>query len=154
MVSKPAASSATLDTTDPVLPTFVADQLGSYTIELIVDDGIADSNPDTVVVTAEADSDGDLVSESQDNCTLVANADQRDTDSDGYGNLCDGDLNNDISTNTLDLHLYKGKHSSAQGDLNYDIDADFNGDGSIDTLDLDIYKGFHRKAPGPSCCGA
>ena len=28
-------------------------------------------------------------------CTLIANADQRDTNGDGYGNLCDADLNND-----------------------------------------------------------
>jgi hypothetical protein len=155
LVSRPAASTAALDTVDPVRPTFVADQLGSYTIELLVDDGIAYSDPDTVVITAELDSDGDLVSESQDNCTQVPNADQRDTNGDGYGNLCDGDLNDDISTNTLDLHLYKGKHDSVQGapNSNYDSHADFNGDGSIDTLDLDIYKGFHRQPPGPSCCG-
>ena len=148
-VSRPAASTATLNTVDPVRPTFVADQLGSYTIELIVDDGIAFSDPDTVVITAEPDSDGDLVSDSQDNCTLVANADQRDTDIDGYGNLCDGDLNNDDSTDTLDLQLYIEMHRTAQGDPNYDPDADFNGDGFINTLDLNIYKGLHRKPPGP-----
>ena len=99
-----------------------------------------------------ADTDGDGVPDSSDNCTSVSNPSQLDTDGDGYGNLCDGDLNNDGSTDTLDLNLYKLAHRSAVGDANYDIDADFNGDGVINTLDLNIYKGLHRLPPGPSCC--
>jgi len=102
---------------------------------------------------SDADSDGDGVLDTDDNCILHDNPDQRDTDGDGYGNWCDGDLNNDGSTNTLDLNLYKLAHRSAAGDANYDVDADFNGDGAINTLDLNIYKGLHRKPPGPSCCG-
>ena len=90
----------------------------------------------------------------EDNCILVTNADQLDTDGDGYGNLCDGDLNNDGNTNTLDLNLYKQAHRTSLGDANYNPDADFNVDGTINTLDLNIYKGLHRKPPGPSCCGS
>ena len=100
------------------------------------------------------DSDGDTLKDFLDNCSTLPNTDQRDTDGDGYGNLCDGDLNNDGSTNTLDLNLYKQAHRTSPGDANYDVDADFNGDGTINTLDLNIYKGLHRKPPGPSCCGA
>jgi len=37
--------------------------------------------------------------------TPVPNTSQLDTDGDGFGNLCDGDLNNDGNTNTLDLNL-------------------------------------------------
>ena len=99
----------------------------------------------------DADSDG--IYDNEDNCILIPNADQRDTDSDGYGNLCDGDLNNDGDTNTLDLNLYKQAHRARLGDANYNADADFNGDDVINTLDLNIYKGLHRKPPGPSCCG-
>jgi len=106
---------------------------------------------DNVVVAADSDLEG--VADDVDNCTLIANADQRDTDGDGYGNMCDGDLNNDGSTNTLDLNLYKQAHRTSLGDANYDADADFNGDGTINTLDLNIYKGLHRQPPGPSCCG-
>jgi hypothetical protein len=98
------------------------------------------------------DSDGDGIPDTDDNCTLHDNPDQRDTDGDGYGNLCDGDLNNDGNTNTLDLNLYKQAHRTSLGDANYNPDADFNGDGAINTLDLNIYKGLHRKPPGPSCC--
>ena len=88
-----------------------------------------------------------------DNCTMVPNWCQRDTDGDNYGNYCDGDLNNDGNTNTLDLNLYKRAHRTSPGDSNYNTDADFNGDDVINTLDLNIYKGLHRKDPGPSCCG-
>jgi hypothetical protein len=111
------------------------------------------------VTTDDSDSDG--IVDLEDNCIEVPNGplipdaggnSQVDTDGDGYGNLCDGDLNNDGSTNTLDLNLYKQAHRSAVGDANYDVDADFNGDGQINTLDLNIYKGLHRKPPGPSCC--
>ena len=101
-----------------------------------------------------SDTDGDGIPDHLDNCTEAANPDQLDTDGDGYGNLCDGDLNDDGNTNTLDLNLYKQAHRTSIGDANYDPDADFNGDGVINTLDLNIYKGLHRLPPGPSCCGA
>ncbi len=96
------------------------------------------------------DTDGDGIADDQDNCIEVANADQRDTDRDSYGNLCDGDLNNDNKTNTLDLNLYKQAHRSNLGDTAYKPHADFNGDNRINTLDLNIYKRLHRKPPGPS----
>jgi len=99
------------------------------------------------------DVDVDGVADQIDNCTNIQNTDQLDTDGDGFGNLCDGDLNDDGSTNTLDLNLYKQAHRTSVGDANYDVDADFNGDGTINTLDLNIYKGLHRQPPGPSCCG-
>lgn len=102
---------------------------------------------------AQADADGDQVTDIDDNCTEVANGDQLDTDGDGYGQLCDGDFNNDGSTNTLDLHIFKAAHNSCSGDVDFDRDADFNGDGCVNTLDLNILKGLYRKPPGPSCCG-
>ena len=113
---------------------------------------IVDLGGDVFRIVADTDDDG--VGDGQDNCTLVPNPGQLDTDGDGYGNVCDGDLNDDGSTNTLDLNLYKLAHRSAAGDASYDVDADFNGDGVINTLDLNIYKGLHRRPPGPSCCGA
>ena len=97
------------------------------------------------------DSDGDGIVNIDDNCSLVANADQRDTDGDNIGNMCDGDLNNDGETNTLDLNIYKLAHRTACGDPPYNPNADFNGDCRINTLDLNIYKRLHRKLPGPSC---
>lgn len=117
----------------------------------------------TIGVSAVPDSDADGIVDLEDNCIDVPNGplildagsnSQVDTDRDGYGNLCDGDLNNDGATNTLDLNIYKLAHRTSPEDTNYNADADFNGDVMINTLDLNIYKGLHRKPPGPSCCGA
>ena len=90
------------------------------------------------------DGDGDGVSDLADNCTLLANADQRDTDGDGYGNICDTDLNNDSITNVIDLGLFKAVFFTA------DADADFNGDGTVNVVDLGALKAFFFAAPGPS----
>ncbi len=43
---------------------------------------------------AAVDTDGDGVQDPQDNCTLVSNPAQLDADGDGYGNICDADINN------------------------------------------------------------
>jgi len=49
----------------------------------------------------DRDTDNDELVEVLDNCTLVANppsgdeTEQRDTNSDSFGNICDPDLNND-----------------------------------------------------------
>ncbi|MDC1287530.1 PKD domain-containing protein, partial [Gammaproteobacteria bacterium] len=65
-VQVPAGSSATLSNTVIERPMFTVDIVGSYVIQLIVNDGISDSAPDTVVVstdnnrpTADAGSDAD-----------------------------------------------------------------------------------------------
>ena len=54
-----------------------------------------------------ADSDGDGIADNVDNCIFVPNPDQRDTNGNGVGNACDGDLNNDGVVNALDLGLFK-----------------------------------------------
>jgi len=152
-VAKPEESTAVLSDPAAVNPSFVADLVGDYVVALVASDGADDSVPATVTITADLDTDADGVPQSLDNCTAAANADQRDTDGDGYGNLCDGDLNNDGDTNTLDLQLYIMAHRTYSGDPAYDPDADFNGDSAVNTLDLNIYRGLHRLPPGPSCCG-
>jgi len=51
--SVPKFSKAKLDLTDPLRPTFVADLSGTYTVQLIVNDTLLDSAPDTVsIITA------------------------------------------------------------------------------------------------------
>jgi hypothetical protein len=92
------------------------------------------------------DTDGDGVGDDVDNCTLVANANQRDTNNDGYGNRCDADLNDDGLTNTLDFGLFK----QAFGSTGPGIHADFNGDERVNTLDFGLFKQMFGKPPGPS----
>ncbi len=50
IVSKPAASSAMLAGDQTVNPTFYADTHGTYVVELVVNDGTVDSEPDTVQI--------------------------------------------------------------------------------------------------------
>ena len=49
--SVPAGSTAVLNTTDPVHPTFVVDLPGTYVAQLIVNDGLLDSAADTVSIS-------------------------------------------------------------------------------------------------------
>ena len=70
-------------------PTFVADVDGAFTIQLIVSDGIADSDRDLVTVLAELDTDGDGIADIRDNCPSIANPDQADADADGIGDVCE-----------------------------------------------------------------
>ncbi len=97
-----------------------------------------------VTSATAADSDNDGVDDAIDNCLLVANADQRDTNADGFGNLCDGDLNNDCGVNSIDLSIFKPAFFGADGD------SDLNGDGVVDFLDLQILKSIFFLPPGPS----
>jgi 6-phosphogluconolactonase (cycloisomerase 2 family) len=99
---------------------------------------------DVAVTTDAADADDDGVPDSADNCLAVANPDQRDTNGDGIGNVCDADLDDDCAVNFLDLGLLKIVFFSA------DPDADFNGDGSVNFADLGIMKGGFFLPPGPS----
>jgi hypothetical protein len=101
-------------------------------------------NVDDIVTVLAPDDDGDGVANVHDNCTLVDNPDQRDTDTDGYGNFCDGDLDGSLNVNFSDLVLFKGVFNTA------DADADFNGDGAVNFSDLVIFKGLFNKPPGPS----
>ena len=93
-----------------------------------------------VAVATDADSDG--VPDSIDNCPQVANADQRDTDSDGIGNWCDPDLNNDQVVNFIDLGLLRAVFFSSNED------ADFNGDGVVNFVDLGILRAYFFAPPG------
>jgi subtilisin-like proprotein convertase family protein len=92
----------------------------------------------------DTDADGDGVFDSVDNCQTVANPAQIDSDGDGYGNLCDADLNNDCIVNAGDLGLLRSRFFSP------DADADFNSDGVVNAADLGILKQAFFAAPGPS----
>lgn len=53
LLSQPAGSTATLDNATTVSPSFIPDKAGSYTVQLIVNDGKVDSDPDTVVISTQ-----------------------------------------------------------------------------------------------------
>ncbi|MFK8017293.1 MAG: PA14 domain-containing protein, partial [Gammaproteobacteria bacterium] len=99
---------------------------------------------------ALADSDGDGVSDSADNCLLIANAPQRDTNQDGFGNACDADLNGDLQINITDLGLLRASFFAVPPDPTWNADADFNGDGVVSIIDLGIMRNSFFGTPGPS----
>lgn len=93
----------------------------------------------------DADFDQDGVDDSFDNCLFVGNTDQIDFDADGYGNVCDGDIDNDGDTDGLDLALMA--LSRFHGDTEV---ADLNGDELIDHDDLRIFALLFSHSPGPT----
>ena len=86
------------------------------------------------VFVAGSDTDGDTIANDADNCVWVANADQRDTDGDGIGNICDADLDQNCVVSFADLGIMKSVFFSA------DPDADLDGDGVVSFSDLGLLK--------------
>jgi hypothetical protein len=99
---------------------------------------------DNITALAAIDSDDDGIADDADNCILVANTDQRDADGDGFGSLCDPDLNNDCVVNFLDLGQMKMLFFGT------DPNADLTGNGRVNFADLGIMKGVFFQPPGPS----
>lgn len=118
---------------------FIADPRGGFLVHV----QHPSSNNDALW-SIQADTDGDNLADNQDNCSAVANANQRDTNNDGYGNICDADLNNDGIVNQADAGLFRQAFGSTNAD------ADFNGDGIVNQVDNGIFRSLFGAEPGPS----
>jgi len=57
-LSLPAQSSTNLSNSNSLFCTFTPDEQGDYIIQLIVNDGAIDSDPDTITITAQRDNNG------------------------------------------------------------------------------------------------
>ena len=101
-------------------------------------------------IAIDGDDDGDGVTNSNDNCTQVANPDQRDTNGDDYGNACDPDLNNDLVVDFGDLPFFQAAFFSSPDDGNWNEDGDLNGDDVVDFGDLPPIQALFFGPPGPS----
>ncbi|MEM7084338.1 MAG: FG-GAP-like repeat-containing protein [Pseudomonadota bacterium] len=142
----------TIDTASGVIAGTTAGLGGQYVVTLDVAT-TATGQQSTVNFTWETvgDNDGDGVTDTLDNCQLDANADQRDTNGDGFGNVCDFDFNNDCVTNFIDLSAMTADFL-ATGDL----DTDINGDGVVNFIDISQFQARFLNPPGPSAlasCG-
>lgn len=92
------------------------------------------------------DRDGDGVPDDRDVCTLLPNPKQRDTDGDGYGNLCDADFDGDGRVSDADIQRLVRAASRRLAAPDQDLD----GDGRVDARDLAMAQLELHLAPGPS----
>jgi hypothetical protein len=95
--SKPSGSSAAFSNATAVNPVFVVDVAGSYIVQLVVNDGITNSQPATVIISTEnvppaADAGDDQTVEEGE---TVTPEEYLDTDGGGEGNDADMDGDND-----------------------------------------------------------
>ncbi|GGF74004.1 thrombospondin type 3 repeat-containing protein [Alteromonas lipolytica] len=93
------------------------------------------TNASTTVTESDTDADG--VVDSQDNCPVIANADQLDTDADGSGNQCDTDDDNDGVRDAEDAFpLDPSESADADNDgTGNNADTDDDNDGVEDSQD-------------------
>lgn len=96
------------------------------------------------VIIVGADEDQDGVPDDADNCIAAPNADQIDTDDDGFGNACDADFDNNCVVNFVDLGVLRSAFFSANPL------TDLNNDGVTNFVDLGILRSAFFAPPGPS----
>ncbi len=119
----------------------VAGACSGYSVHL-QDTGSCNLNSDT-------DSRFDLL----DNCTATDNENQIDVDGDGYGNLCDGDFNDDGVVGGPDFNTFRACFQGVPtpADPNCE-ESDMNGDGVVGMPDFNLFRQqYNQGAPGPSC---
>ena len=103
-----------------------------------------------------ADSDGDGVVDTSDNCKATANPAQQDANADGYGNICDADINNSGTVTTADFGLLRSVLGQAAGFSATAAASDMNSSGTVTTADFGLLRARLGTAPGPSglaCAG-
>jgi len=105
-------------------------------------DGIDDLAEYQSIFFTDIDNDGFVGA--GDNCLLINNPAQFDSDNDNIGNACDADFNNDNLVNADDIIEFRSL-------LNVDnAIGDLNEDGVVTGLDYSILRSLQKSTPGPS----
>jgi hypothetical protein len=113
-------------------------------------DNDCDGKIDVADTECQTDTDGDGVFDPVDNCTLVVNASQLDADGDGYGNICDADLNNSGAVTAADYSILRSVIGQPAGSSPTAASADLNGSGTVTAADYAILRSRIGSVPGPS----
>lgn len=100
---------------------------------------IVDDRPECFGIVLDADGDGLL--DEVDNCPIHPNADQRDLDGDGLGDVCDDDMDGDGVLNAVDNCLTVPNVDQR------DSDSDGRGDACSDDLDGDGIVNANDRCP-------
>ncbi|MCH2169741.1 hypothetical protein MK489_03065 [Myxococcota bacterium] len=97
------------------------------------------------------DTDGDGVCDAFDNCLVVANPAQVDTDADGFGNRCDADYDNNGAIGSADFMTFRAAFGSSVGNPRYDPQVEVDGNGVIGSAEFATFRSlFITGVPGPS----
>jgi hypothetical protein len=103
------------------------------------------------------DGDGDGTPDADDNCSVVANADQADANQDGFGDACDADYNEDGFVSAADFSILRAAFGSTTGDPRWNAEVDHDGNGAISAADFSVMRARLGTPPGPSglsCAGS
>ena len=89
------------------------------------------------------DRDNDLVLDASDNCPMVANADQADSDNDGVGDACplacEGDFDNDGDVDGINAALFGADFGRLDCASGAPCEGDFDADGDVDGIDAAVF---------------
>jgi len=110
---------------------------------------IAIAGASYMIFAPAVDTDADGIVDALDNCSTRSNATQVDSNNDGFGNRCDGDLNNNGSTNAQDTVLYRQQLGQPSVAPTYNA-ADINTNGSVNAQDTTLFRQLLGAGPGPS----
>ena len=96
-------------------------------------------------LAAPPDVDNDGVLDHKDNCVERYNHLQVDSDGDGYGNWCDGDFDNNGTTDGADFIVMRGCLAAQKLAV-----CDTNSDGQVNAEDYWLWLSMFGMPPGPS----
>jgi len=135
--------------------TVILDSSGCY---MFGRNGLATSSPcatdtttpnlagDYMIFAPNVDTDSDGIVDAVDNCKTLSNATQVDSDADGVGNRCDGDMNQNNVVNSQDYVLFRQQIGQPSVAPTYNK-ADINANGVVNSQDYVLFRGLIGTQP-------